>query len=752
MGGWNIFYALINFAILALGLFFIGKKLVIGMYQSHRESIRQGLESSERAAEKARQMEQQAAQRGEDPVIKKLEKELALLEAGEVRSEEQEEELCRLREAVEADRLSYVGLQRQAIGGKMGSSLSAQIWDGVADIFAADESLSHRLMDSFLPWFEEQLHSRSGMGEITVRDGVLSVVIRVNHDHDGSYTRRVREIIDRELPDVAKDYQVTGDKKLLAGIRVRIGDVLYDGSLKRQLRRAESMITDAACHEQPVEAVRQAIENFQVEKQVLQVGRVISLSDGICHASGLGDAMESELVYFGGGLYGIVMDLEEDDVGIALLGNYDNVHEGDEVYRMGHVVQVPVGEAMIGRVVDALGKPIDGGPDIFASDYRPVESPAPGVINRQPVSVPMQTGIKSIDALFPVGRGQRELIIGDRQTGKSTIALDAIINQRGKDVICIYVAIGQKESTIAGFVQKLREQGAMDYTIVVCANASEAAPMLYIAPYSGTAMGEYFMYKGRDVLIVYDDLSKQAVAYRELSLLLHRPSGREAYPGDIFYLHSRLLERSARLSEELGGGSMTALPIIETQAGDISAYIPTNVISITDGQIFLETELFNSGIRPAVNVGLSVSRVGGSAQLGAMKQVAGHLRLDLAQYRELAAFTEFSSDLDKATLAVLRRGERATEILKQPCHKPMDVSDQIVSVFAANEGYLDEVELSDVAEFEDKLIEYVHRRLPALKAQVLSGAKLSGETVEELRAAIENFCKSWKIRKSIKKK
>ena len=426
-----------------------------------------------------------------------------------------------------------------------------------------------------------------------------------------------------------------------------------------------------------------------------------------------------------------------------MLGSYDRVQEGQKVRRTGRIIEVPVGEELIGRVVDALGDPIDGGGELHALHSRAIESPAPGVIDRKGVSVPMQTGIKAIDALVPIGRGQRELIIGDRQTGKTAIALDAIINQKGKDLICIYVAIGQKESTVAGVVEKLRQHGAMDYTIVVCASASESAPMLYIAPYAGAAMGEYFMYKGRDVLIVYDDLSKQAVAYREISLLLHRPPGREAYPGDVFYLHSRLLERAARLSEAAGGGSMTALPIIETQAGDISAYIPTNVISITDGQIFLETDLFNSGVRPAVNVGLSVSRVGGSAQLAAMKQVAGRLRMDLAQYRELAAFAQFGSDLDKTTQATFHRGDRMTELLKQGQYAPMDASDQVVAIFAVNEGFADSVELKEIGRFEKELLAYVGARWPELRAYILSNGKLNAGQLDRLRGLIRDFKESF---------
>ena len=439
------------------------------------------------------------------------------------------------------------------------------------------------------------------------------------------------------------------------------------------------------------------------------------------------------MLEFSGGLRGLVMDLEKDNVGVVMLGNYDNVQEGDEVRRTGKIIEVPVGEALIGRVVDALGRPVDGKGIIHATESRAIESPAPSVLMRRPVSVPMQTGIKAIDALVPIGRGQRELIIGDRQTGKTAIALDTIINQKGKDLICIYVAIGQKESTVASFVNKLREHGAMDYTIVVCANASEPAPMLYIAPYSGAAMGEYFMYNGKDVLIIYDDLSKEAVAYREISLLLHRPPGREAYPGDVFYLHSRLLERAARLSEEAGGGSMTALPIIETQAGDISAYIPTNVISITDGQIFLETDLFHAGVRPAINVGLSVSRVGGAAQLGAMKQVAGRLRMDLAQYRELASFAQFGSDLDKATRDTLARGSRMTELLKQPQYAPMDAADQVAVLFAAGEGYTDTIAVEDVPRYADALLARIHRTYPELHDLVHSGKKLPPEALERLR-------------------
>ena len=515
-----------------------------------------------------------------------------------------------------------------------------------------------------------------------------------------------------------------------------------EAELEGQLRRAKDALASPGEGDLTKE-LRERLARIEGGMKVYQTGRVASLSDGICSVTGLSDVMAGEMLAFPGALRGMVMDLREGSVGVALLGNYDELREGDLVLRTRRVMEVPVGEALLGRVVDTLGRPVDGKGEIRTDESRPVESPAPGVIERRPVSVPMMTGIKAIDALIPIGRGQRELIIGDRQTGKTAIAVDAIINQRGKDMICIYVAIGQKESTVASVVDRLEKHGAMDYTIVVCANASEPAPMLYIAPYAGAAMGEYFMYRGRDVLIIYDDLSKQAVAYREISLLLHRPPGREAYPGDVFYLHSRLLERAARLNEEAGGGSMTALPIIETQAGDIAAYIPTNVISITDGQIFLETDLFNSGVRPAVNVGLSVSRVGGAAQLGAMKQVAGRLRMDLAQYRELAAFSQFGSDLDKATRATLHRGDRMTELLKQGQYAPMSASDQVIALYAGGAGFFDGVEVRDVARFEEGLIGFVHARIPEFDDWVLGGKKLESEQLERLKAVVAEFAEQF---------
>lgn len=482
--------------------------------------------------------------------------------------------------------------------------------------------------------------------------------------------------------------------------------------------------------------IKQQIQDYDVDLNVDDVGTVLDVGDGIAHIYGLERAMAGELLELPHGVYGLVLNLELDNVGAVLLGDDFLIKEGDEVRRTGKIMDVPVGDALIGRVVNPLGQPIDGKGAIQATERRPVEHPAPGIADRQSVNEPLQTGLKAIDAMVPIGRGQRELIIGDRGTGKTAIALDTIINQKGKDVICIYVAIGQKESTVARVVQKLEETGALEYTIVVSASASTGAPLQYIAPYAGVAMGEYFMYKGKHVLCVYDDLTKQAAAYRAMSLLLRRPPGREAYPGDVFYLHSRLLERAAKLSPELGGGSITALPIIETQAGDVSAYIPTNVISITDGQIFLGTDMFYSGIRPAVDVGLSVSRVGGSAQTKAMKQVAGQLRLDLAQYRELAAFAQFGSDLDAVTKAQLDRGERLTEMLKQGQYEPMSVAEMVINLYAGTKGYLANIQVDDVLSFEAELLRFIKANYPEIITNIETSKKIDEDTENLLKQAI----------------
>ncbi len=487
--------------------------------------------------------------------------------------------------------------------------------------------------------------------------------------------------------------------------------------------------------------IKEQIKNYSVQLEVSDVGTVIQVADGIARIHGLENAMQGELLEFPGDIFGMVLNLEEDNVGAVLLGDMKNINEGDTVKTTGRVVEVPVGDAMLGRVVNALGQPIDGKGPIDSKKYRRIERVASGVIARKSVNTPLQTGIKAIDSMVPIGRGQRELIIGDRQTGKTAIAIDTIINQKSQNVKCIYVAIGQKASTVANIVKTLEEYGAMDYTTVVASTASELAPLQYIAPYSGCAIGEEWMEAGQDVLIIYDDLTKHAAAYRTLSLLLKRPPGREAYPGDVFYLHSRLLERAARLSDELGGGSLTALPIIETQAGDVSAYIPTNVISITDGQIYLETEMFNSGFRPAVNAGLSVSRVGGSAQISAMKKIAGPIRIELAQYRELAAFSQFGSDLDADTKEKLAQGERIKEILKQPQYKPVPVEYQVIIIYAATKKYLLDVEISAIQSFEKQLFEYIDTKHPEIPSSIREKRVIDEECEKSLVTAIEAFKK-----------
>jgi F-type H+-transporting ATPase subunit alpha len=497
------------------------------------------------------------------------------------------------------------------------------------------------------------------------------------------------------------------------------------------------------------EIIRAQIENFDARMKVDEVGTVIKVGDGIAEIFGLEKVMAGELLEFPHDVRGLALNLEEDKVGVVLFGDYQKIKEGDEAKRTKRIMSVPVGDALIGRVVDALGNPIDGKGDIITEHFNPVERIAPGIIDRQPVKEPLQTGLKAIDAMVPIGRGQRELIIGDRQTGKTAVAIDTIINQKGKGVICVYVAIGQKASTVAQVVKKLEDYGAMEYTIVVSATASDPAAMQFLAPYSGCAMAEYFRDNARHALCVYDDLSKQAAAYREISLLLRRPPGREAYPGDVFYLHSRLLERAAKMSEARGGGSLTALPVIETQAGDISAYIPTNVISITDGQIFLEADLFNSGVRPAINVGNSVSRVGGAAQIKAMKQVAGTLRIDLAQFRELAAFAQFGSDLDKATLAQLERGRRLTEVLKQGQYQPMEVEKQVFIIWAVTNGLADDIAVDEIRRFENELLHFVEESHPAVLSTLREKKSLDDKLKEQMKQSVEDFkAARWKSARS----
>ncbi len=485
--------------------------------------------------------------------------------------------------------------------------------------------------------------------------------------------------------------------------------------------------------------IKERIANFETKLNVNEVGTVLTIGDGVARVFGLKNVLAGELVEFENGVKGMVLNLESNNVGIAVLGNHSDIKEGSTVKRTESIVQVPVGDALLGRVVNSIGEPLDGQGEIKTSEYRNIEIKAPGIIKRKPVHEPVQTGIKAIDSMIPIGRGQRELIIGDRKTGKTAVAIDTIINQKGKDVVCIYVAVGQKQSTVRQVYQKLKEAGALDYTIIVSATASQTAPLQYIAPYSGCTMGEYYRDNGKHAVIVYDDLTKQAQAYRQLSLLLRRPPGREAFPGDVFYVHSRLLERAAKMSDDQGAGSLTALPIIETQEGDVSAYIPTNVISITDGQIFLESDLFNSGVRPAVNVGISVSRVGGSAQIKAMKKVAGTLRLDLAQYRELQAFSQFASDLDEATRKQLERGERLVELLKQPQYSPYDVEDQVISIYAGTKGYLDPVDRASIVEAEKGLLDHIKSKHSDLRDAIRNDKQISAENEKKLAEIISNY-------------
>jgi F-type H+-transporting ATPase subunit alpha len=491
--------------------------------------------------------------------------------------------------------------------------------------------------------------------------------------------------------------------------------------------------------------LRKQLSGFEKEIDIYEVGTVVQIGDGVARVYGLTKCMASELIEFTHGVFGMALNLEEDNIGCILFGDYTKVEEGDEAKRTGRVASMPVGEEMLGRVINPLGQPLDGKGPIPTKNYMPIERKALGVIQRQPVKEPLQTGLKAIDSMIPIGRGQRELIIGDRQTGKTAIAIDTIINQKGKGVYCIYVAIGQKNSTVASVVAKLEETGAMEYTTVISATASDPAPMQFIAPYAGATLGEYYRDSGRHSLCVYDDLTKQAQAYREVSLLLRRPPGREAYPGDVFYLHSRLLERASKLSDDLGGGSLTALPVIETQASDVSAYIPTNVISITDGQIYLQPDLFNAGVRPAINVGISVSRVGGNAQIKAMKKIAGTLRIDLAQYRELEAFTKFGSDLDKSTLQRLRRGARLVEILKQDQYNPYPVENQVIVIYAGNNGYLDEIPIEEVSRFEKELLETMELKHKDVLEEIAEKKELSDDLIAKLNNILDEFTNNFKV-------
>ncbi len=754
----DFLFAVINFVILFGALFFITRKMIARMFKERRDKIAAALDEAKAAEENAAALEDRIgkdkaqAQQREDELLAGTRRQVEENSVSAAESSQEAANVLRQSAAVREQQL------RSIMQEEVSAQVLRQVAEATGKALQKDEYALRRkaLVDDFI---QNMDHSVSAQPSdlLTLSEGKkLAVTVAaaqpLTEEELASLRQKLTAIFAAACKEAGEDVPAGElidlhsevDESLVAGVRLRVGDTVYDGSA---LHRLERLVRDAdhGCKDgQPVlENVRQIIASADSSIDNYQVGEVISVSDGICRVAGLADVMAGEMLEFEGDLRGMVMDLDQDNVGVVLLGNFAGIQEGDVVRRTGHIIEVPVGYGMCGRVVDALGRPIDGKGPITPDGYRAVESPAPSVLHRQGVTVPLQTGIKAIDALVPIGRGQRELIIGDRQTGKTAIALDTIVNQKGKDVLCIYVAIGQKESTVANVVRKLTELGAMDYTTVVCASASEPAPMLYIAPYAGAAIGEFFMYQGRDVLIVYDDLSKQAAAYREISLLLQRPPGREAYPGDVFYLHSRLLERAARLDEATGGGSMTALPIIETQAGDISAYIPTNVISITDGQIFLETGLFHSGNRPAINVGLSVSRVGGAAQMPAMKQVAGRLRTDLAQYRELASFAQFGSELDAATQSTLCRGQHMTELLKQNQFDAKSVEDQVIAIFAANEGYADDVALADMSRFEREVVAHVKLTMPELVDVICEGKKIPADMLASLRKTLESFKESF---------
>ena len=738
----DFLFAVINFVILFGALFLITRKMIVRMFKERKEKIAQDLEQSHQADLESQRLSTDVAQARDQA----RQQEDALLAETRAQVERSSREAEKLR-TEEADALRRNAIQTEKqLRSQMHGQVSAQVIRQVAS--QAGETLKtstfaperQALVERYIEQVKEVVAAMPSdilnMNELKK----LNISIASPEPLTDEEMKKVTQILCETFLSVRNEV----DDGLVGGVRMQVGDTVYDGTLAHQLDRLSQEVEfNSRMDDQEelsvLESIREKLSGTDNSIDVYQTGKVISVSDGICHVSGLADVMAGEMLEFEGSLRGMVMDLDKNNVGVVLLGEFSSVREDDIVRRTGHIIEVPVGEAMCGRVVDALGRPVDGKGPIKNDGFRAVESPAPSVLHRQGVTVPLQTGIKAIDALVPIGRGQRELIIGDRQTGKTAIALDTIVNQKGKGVHCIYVAIGQKESTVANVVRKLTELGAMDYTTVVCASASEPAPMLYIAPYAGAAIGEYFMYKGKDVLIVYDDLSKQAAAYREISLLLQRPPGREAYPGDVFYLHSRLLERAARLDEASGGGSMTALPIIETQAGDISAYIPTNVISITDGQIFLETGLFHSGTRPAINVGLSVSRVGGAAQVPAMKQVAGRLRTDLAQYRELASFAQFGSDLDASTQATLLRGQHMTELLKQDQFAARAVEDQVIAIFAANEGYADDVDLADMPRFEREAVEYVKQAMPELVDTICAGKKIPADMLDKLRETLKSF-------------
>ena len=733
----EIQYVIINFLILAAILILFCRKVIVVLFRDRHERILRELDEAE-------ELEKLTTPVEPEPIFTSE----AKLEEEEIAKERAmaEEKIAQIedfgqRECNEIHRVMI---------GKTKKQFFQIMKSRVVELFT-EEPYRRKMQEKQVALVEEIL----SMVKLTPGDmayikhhEVLYVTLTSAYPLDSELVKKIDEVTTKLLEEVNSktSFWVKTDPSLIGGVRLRIGDTIYDGTVEEELYHfekrinQESILTGEAASELLAEFKEKA-ENFKSKIHIYQRGRVMQISDGICWMDGLADIMYGEVIEFECGERGMILDIQPDRIGCVVFGSYENIESGSKVRRVGRIASVPVGDALLGRVVDAVGNPMDGEGHIFATEKRPIECKAPGILDRAPVNKPLHTGIKAVDALVPIGKGQRELIIGDRQTGKTAIAIDAIISQKGKGTICIYVAIGQKETTIAEIKERLQKHGAMEYTIIVAAPACGSAATQYIAPFAGTAMAEYFMYAGKDVLIIYDDLSKHAVAYRELSLLLHRPSGREAYPGDIFYLHSRLLERSAHLSDEFGGGSITALPIIETLAGDISAYIPTNVISITDGQIFLESELFHEGQRPAINVGLSVSRVGGSAQTKLLKQMAASLRTKLAQYRELEDFTQLGSEVDETTRHALNSGVHLMEVLKQNRYQPIEDWKQALLLFAVSEGYADEIPLNEMQEFEEGLFPFFESNNMSLVERLKTGDKADAEVLDAIRALLASYTK-----------
>ncbi len=732
----EIQYVIINFLILAGILFLFGRKTIKRIFSTRYENIVSELDE-------AAQIEQAA-----EPVFEELSDEEVEVSDFEV-SSLRETTADRIQQIEKFGEIECREIHRDMVE-KARKRLIAILKEEIAKVFkqepyfSAIRSNEDKIIDKILSMV------KLTPGDLTYlkHHDVLYVTLTSTYPLSDELVKKVDEFTTKMLSEVngKTSLWILQDESLIGGLKLRIGDTIYDATVLEEFYHFEKSLNTAAIEtgdaaDEILSDLYEKIDKQEPTIHVYQLGRVMTISDGICWMDGLADIMYGEVVEFDCGERGMVLDIQRDRIGCVIFGEYEHIESGSRVRRVGRIASVPAGENLLGRVVDAVGNPIDGEGHLYVNDRRPIEFKAPAILERAPVDTALHTGIKAIDALVPIGKGQRELIIGDRQTGKTAIAIDAIINQKGKDTICIYVAIGQKETLISEIRDKLRKHGALDYTVIVAATASGSAALQYLAPFSGTAMAEYFMYSGKDVLIVYDDLSKHAVAYRELSLLLQRPSGREAYPGDIFYLHSRLLERSAHLCEKLGGGSITALPIIETLAGDISAYIPTNVISITDGQIFLDAELFNEGQRPAINVGLSVSRVGSAAQSKLMKQVSSNLRTRLAQYRELADFMQFGSDIDKTTKETLDSGQRLMEALKQNRYKPIEDYLQALLIFAISEGYAKKINVSDMEDFEKQLYSYFKKHHSILINELSKGEKMSENMKSKVKSALDDFVK-----------